>query len=118
MQNKRPVFTDKELGLIEEILGNYKLEGKRIRQIFLDNNINEVFWKCKFYRIGFRVCKECGCHRECEDLNEQLICKKCQPKVQSKCNHCCFHQEGNNEEGYNWHCSDCGKIDNDLGGMY
>ena len=115
MQNKRPIFTDKELFIIEDILGHYKKEGKRIREIFSNPDINDIFWKCKFYRIGFRDCNRCGKHKECKDLSEKQYCKECLLTVQNKCYHGCFEKS---EETYDWICSDCGKVDNDLGGCY
>lgn len=113
MKNHRPYFSDKEISLIE-FCSSHLTGNKVFKEGFSPDDLNDLWWKCKSYRIGFRICKECNAHRECKDLNEQLICVKCQSKVQADCYHGCYHKEDDNH----WHCSVCGKIDDDLGGMY
>lgn len=113
MKNNKPEFSDKEIYLIEMALSKLKTD-MGILALFIDDDLNDIWSKCKQYRLGDRVCKSCDKIIKCENLNEQLICKECQPKVQSKCYHGSYHKEYDDH----WHCSFCGLIDDDTGGIY
>lgn len=76
MKNTKPEFTDRQLKLIEDSIsclrGDYILD-----KGYSPDELNEVFWLCKFYRIRFRRCQVCNCHRKVEDMVSEVTCNKC-----------------------------------------
>lgn len=84
MQNNKPVFTDEQLKLIEDSITCLRGDEIFDRHGHTPDQLNEVYWLCKFYRIKFRRCEKCNHHTKVKDMDTEKLCKNCSPRCQ-KC---------------------------------
>lgn len=110
MKNEKPELSDKELTIVQYLCDNFVDDhAPFFASGWTRKALDQLSLKCWYYLKGVRACKNCGVNKDCEDLDEHLICTVCLPFVQHKCHHGVYHFEGNNEEGHRHVCSFCGK---------